>query len=872
MALPVDDTHIPSWRRWRWVVFAAVAAVAILALGLAWKFLWPHSGPAQDAAIVEATAQARASREAGIELEAQLRKNPNAGEVRLAVARLLLDRGDPRSAAIEAQKALKAGVAPAQALPVRVHALIRGGDAKAATAEMTALPDNADTRRLRGDLQLLQGDWAAAQTAYRSALVLDARNVPALLGLAEALERTADVAGAKAQLDAAVAAAPKNAEAQVARGLWQLAHDRPVVARATLREAARLAGDAGKLQQAAAAWVGIADIDFAAGNVAAANVDASVLMRLLPGTAAAELRRARADLLLGKPAAAEERLRRLLRQSPDNDQAQLYLGVASKALGKPEAARMYLAAAANSTRTEVPARRLLGRMLLAAGQADDAVRLVNESEGGTDGDLLALGGRASLLTGDTEAALDYFRRSVAAAPQDVLRQLDLARAFLSAGKAQDALQVLDAVKVPAAQEPERLVLRTAALVQTGQREAASAGMQALAAARPQDVDAQWLAARGFVLAGNPSGARTAVLRVTQLSPQDASAFTALGLLSLATRDLAGAQQALDRALQLEPKKAEALFARANLAALRDDVAGTEQWLVKAAAAAPKALPPRMALVRLALARGDLAGAEKRLKELHGAAPANLAAVDMLEAQWLEQKGDRGAAIDMWEKLAEANPQSAEIQGRLAAALVRAGKLVEAKARVKQAVAADGGNVAVLTASGDLAMRNGDARAASEAYGRALALAPGRDLAVRQFAALRAQRAPQADQPLRDWLQRRPTDLTVRLALASSLEEGGKNTEAMAELQRVLQQKPGHPGASNNLAWLKLQAGDAAAAVALAKVAVAAAPKQFEFVDTYATALAKAGRSAEAKALLEQGQTAQPGDKRYTERLAALGLR
>jgi tetratricopeptide (TPR) repeat protein len=872
MALPVDTTHIPSWQRWRWVVFGAAGLAAVLALGLAWKFLLPHSGPQQDPAIVEAIAQARASREAAIALEEQLRKNPNAAELRLEVARLLLDRGDPRGAAIEAQKALKAGMSPLQALPVRVHALIRSGDAKAAIAEMTALTDGADTRRLQGDLRLLQGDWAAAQAAYRAALALEAGNVAALLGLAEALERTGDVAGAKVQLAAALQAAPQSPEAQVALGTWQLVHASPTLARATLREAARVAGEAGKLQQAGAAWIGIADIDFAAGNVPAADVGAGVLMRLLPGTEAAELRRARADLLLGKPAAAEERLRRLLRKSPDNDQVQLYLGVASKALGKPEAARMYLAAAANSTRTEVPARRMLGRMLLAAGQADDAVRLVDENDSKADSDLLALGGRASLLTGDTDAALDYFRRSVAAAPNDVRRKLDLARAFLSAGQAQQALGVLDATKVAAAQEPERLVLRTAALVQAGQRDAAKAGMQALAASRPDDADAQWLAARGFVLTGDPVAARAAVLRVTQLSPQDAGGFTALGLLSLATRDLAGATRALDRALQLAPAKPEALYARANLAAVRDDAAGTEEWLVKTVAAAPKSLPPRIALVRLAMARGDLAGAQKRLKELRGVAPANMVAVDMLEAQWLEQKGDRTAALAAWQRLAEGNPQSAEIQAQLTATLVRAGKLVEAKARLKQAMAADGTDVAVLKAAGDLAMRNGDARAASEAYGRALAQAPTRDLAVRQFAALRAQRSPQAEQPLRDWLQRRPADITVRLALANSLEEAGNNPQAIAELERVLKDKPRHPGASNNLAWLKLQSGDAAGAIVLAKVAVDAAPRQFEFVDTYATALAKAGRTAEAKALLQQAQTVKPVDRRYGERLTALGLR
>ena len=88
MALPVDDTHIPSWQRWRWAVFGVAGIAGVLALALAWKFLVPHAGPEQDVAIVEAAAQARASREAGIAVEEKLRKTPNAGDLRLALAGL----------------------------------------------------------------------------------------------------------------------------------------------------------------------------------------------------------------------------------------------------------------------------------------------------------------------------------------------------------------------------------------------------------------------------------------------------------------------------------------------------------------------------------------------------------------------------------------------------------------------------------------------------------------------------------------------------------------------------------------------------------------------------------------------------------------
>ena len=869
MALPTDTTHIPSWRRWRWVVWSGGALVLLLGLGLLWKFVLPQRGASQDPAIVEAIAQARASREAGIELEAELRKTPGDVALRLSLARLLLDRGDPFSAAIEAQKALKTGAAPAEVLPVRVQALVRSGNLKQAEMELAGLGNTTEAHRLRGEMALARGEWAAAQQAFRQALALSPAHLPSLLGLAEAQERSGDGPGAKASIDRALKADPRAAEARVALGVWQTYHADRRVARATLLEAARLAGESGKLQQAAAAWVLVTDMDFAAADARAADVGASVLMRLMPGVEAAEVRRARADLLLGKPASAEERLRRFLRQNPESAEAKLYLGLASRALGKPEAARMYLASAANSPQTEQSARRVLGRMLLANGQAEDVVRLVGEAENQADSDLMSLGGRASLLTGDTEGALAYFRRSAAAAPQDVQRQLDLARALLDTGKTVEALALIERLELPTAQEPERQVLRTAALVQAGKLDDARAAMRTLAANRPSDPDAQWLAARGFVLAGDPAGARDALRRVTTLTPKDAAAFTALGLLEVAAGDLAGAERSLQQSLALAPRKPQALFARAHLAVLRDDAAAATSLLEQVVLAAPQALAPRRALVRLALAQRDVALAGKRLKELREVAPANAVAVDLLEARWTALKGDDRAALVAWQRLAEGNPRDAGVQAGLADALLRAGRLAEARKRVRQALEVDPANAAALTAAGDLAMRGRDFRAATEAYDKATTVAPTRDLAVRQFAAARAQGARDADQALRRWLERRPGDITVRLALAGSLEEVGKLPEAMAELQRVLKERPGHPGASNNLAWLKLRTGDVQGALPLAKAAVDAAPAQFEFVDTYASTLARAGRKEEARRLLLAAQSAQPRDARYAKSLADL---
>ncbi len=869
MALPVDTTLLPSWRHWRWVMLGAAAALMVLGAGLAWKFLWPHAGPQQDPAIVEVAAQVRAAREAGITVQQQLKDDPGSAAHRLTLAQLLLDRGDLHGALLEADKAVKAGATPLSARDIRLEAMMRRGDPVPLLAELPALGAGTEADRWRGDALMLKHDWAGAATAYRAALSKDGQSLQARLGLAQALDLAGDVNAAHEQLTTALAQSPQAPEGVLALGVWQARHDTRETARATLRTAASLSGAAGHLQDAASAWALIADLDFADGQYLAAEVAANALARLAPGSEVAGVRLARADLMLNRPARAEERLRAVLKSYPDSADAQFYLGAASSLLGKKEAARMYLGAATVLPDTELAARRLLSTLLLHDGEANETLRVVGSAAEQADGELLALGGRASLLAGDTPAALGYFQHGAAAAPADLRRQLDLAAGLLRANQAAAAVTLLEKLTVPAGQLAEWTLLHTTALVRAGRVAEARAALQTLTTQHAGEAKFQWLAARCYTMAGDLTGAAAALQRVVKLTPQDVEGQAALGLLQLVQGQLAAANASLDQALKLDPKRGEALYAKAQIAALRGQSAEVVEWLTKAAAASPQALLPRLALARLALKGKDLTVAKRRVAEARAVAPANSVAIAVLATELLEAEGDLAGALSAWSKLAEGNPRNVDLHIRLAVSLVQADRLEEALARVKRALAIEETNRAALMLEGDLLLKAGDARTAATVYHKAAVGRPSRALAIREFSVLRTLKDDNAVAPLRRWLEHRPRDIEVRLALASSLSEQHQTAESAAQLEEVLRVQPGHPGAANNLAWLRAEAGDLKAALPLARAAYQGGAHQADFADTYASLLLRSGQKTAALRVLREALTLAPDNATLKSRLQAV---
>jgi Flp pilus assembly protein TadD len=103
--------------------------------------------------------------------------------------------------------------------------------------------------------------------------------------------------------------------------------------------------------------------------------------------------------------------------------------------------------------------------------------------------------------------------------------------------------------------------------------------------------------------------------------------------------------------------------------------------------------------------------------------------------------------------------------------------------------------------------------------------------------------------------------------ASVLNDLGERDAALTASEEALKLNSTHPGVLNNHCYILTMKGDAAAALPYCDRAVAAAPDEGAVHHSRATALAAAGRCADAEAALATARRLDPSSATYRETLA-----
>lgn len=155
---------------------------------------------------------------------------------------------------------------------------------------------------------------------------------------------------------------------------------------------------------------------------------------------------------------------------------------------------------------------------------------------------------------------------------------------------------------------------------------------------------------------------------------------------------------------------------------------------------------------------------------------------------------------------------------------------------------------------------GEHAAAANTYQRMWSTAPRAPLALALAQARERAGHPQPVAPLQEWLQRQPRDSTVRLRLASALQQSGEKAAAIQQFQRLVAELPqgqlGRSIALNNLAILYSEVGDARA-LETARQAHAGAGEVPAIQDTYGWLLARNERLDEGLSLLRSAHVSAP---------------
>lgn len=809
-----------------------------------------------------------------------------------------------------------------------------------------AQPDNAEARRLRGELALLMGDYAGAAAELERAQQLGTSVESLAVGLAEAwtiLGRTEEALSLLDSAAGALAADPqywtiraeallraeRPAEAEtaldeadragggprtlVARARLAMARDDFAAAERSLAEAVIAAADdprvlgaradlhvrtdrlveaAADLERAAAiyratsfdalelnALLALAQVQLARNDLDGAEATAARTAELAPGATLTAYFRGLVEYRRGRLDEAAALVQPLVSISPDTVQFRALLGAIHLARGNlGQAEQQFRSILAASPRDPAAVKLLAETHLRQARPAEAlaALRTV-EDTAADDAQIALLSGVASIQSGNTEQGLLYLEQAAALDPANELLRLQLARAYLAAGRDANASDLLGQTFSGGSAQLEAALLRLFTDIRLGDTTAGTAAAEDILREFPGEPRALTAAGVYFQLIGETVRARGLFEQAAALETDGATARMFWAAALVQDGRATEAEQLLADVVAELPRNAQALTALAELRAERGELAEAAELLERAVQEST-AIVPRLALARLHLRQGDVAAAKSDLDVASATAPDNpeVVAVAGLVAL-VEGRNDDAAAL--LERAEAELPDRLGVTLALSRAHVLRGQPQDARALLRRTLERAPRSLPLRLTLGEAELRLGnaaealeianelkvefptqsggylleaDAQIASRRYSAAvdsLGEAFERDsswpVVARLLNAL--QLAGRPEETLRageQWVAANPDHIPGALLVATLFQNAGRREDALRVYESVLEKDEGSLVALNNAAWLT-QELSRPGALGLAERAHRLAPDNAAVLDTLGWILVGQNREQEA---------------------------
>ena len=472
----------------------------------------------------------------------------------------------------------------------------------------------------------------------------------------------------------------------------------------------------------------------------------------------------------------------------------------------------------------------------------DAVLKAATRDGGGNPALQVLAARVALEQGDAARAamlLQAVQRDGAAElPADTAASLRplLAKALMAEGNGAAALETIGSDDPG---DPVSAAVKVRALSLAGNGGPAMALLDKALVRWPQATDLLVLDGLRASAAGNRARADAVGGALAAQAPDDFEAVLFTGQLALSEGRKDDARAIFARANRLRPDHQVPMLALAGLARAAGDSAGERNWLNRARQAAPGDVWIALYLAQLALDAGH-ADEAARLLSPFADKPNGNNALRLLAGLSFAQVGRKEDAINQLNAYVLHGGDDGRARFALAVLLSEKGNVSEAWTVLKPLAMTANAAPAPLQLAARLAAANRDAAAPALAARAAAANRPDPAAAamVDAQAAIRAK----------DWAR------------------------ADAIYARVLAQPgPATAIAYNNAAFVKIELGHAADAVALARKALALAPDDAVTMDTLGLALLRAQTGHdEAVRLLREAARRQPANPEIRAHLAEAG--
>ena len=827
-------------------------------------------------------------------LKSVIQEEPTLARARWMLGAALLDNGEVAAAQIELDRALSLGQPLPDVAPLQARALLAAGKPQAVIAQFgsLALADAQPTAALRtvvAQAHATLGDWPAARDNLAQALRAVPGHEAAMLLSARLASVSGDPAGALKWVDDLLAAHAGSADAWLLKGdLLNRQNAAPETIAQAYRQSLRLRPDH------PAAHAALISMHLARRELPAAHLQFKALQLALPKHPQTLLYEGQLAFVDGNLALARDRFQTLLRGAPDNLVLLQSAAAVALQMGAPAQAEVLLAKGLQLAPDSAATRRLLGRAQLMGGQLAKALATLDPliGKGSTDVDALQLAAQARLLGGEDTAAAALFERARKIKPEDAGLRTAVALSQFARGQTESAIAELRSVAASDSGQGADLALISAEL----RRKSFDGALQAIAALARKQPDAPLapqLRGQVLLLKQDSAGARAAFELAHQRDPAYLPAVLALAGLDLQARQPEQARARLDALIQANPGNSAARLALAEVLARsggsREAVAAL---LAEAIQANPADLASRLALVDHHLATFDakaaLAAAQAALAQF-----PDRSELLVRQGRLQQSLGDHQQAGSTFNRLITLQPRLPEGYLGLAESQATGGDLAGASRSARRALDLAAQSLPARQLAIRLALRQNQPLQAlaitrelqklqpADAAGlvleaeveitrkrwdaallplrKALSLADPAQAPARLHQVLRlAGRATEADAFASQWQREHPADATFLFYLGDQALAQQDLATAELRYQAVLKLKPEHPLSLNNIAWLRLQAGQPGA-LAYAERAVAAAPNLPALLDTLALALAADKQAGKAIELQLRALAMRPAD-------------
>lgn len=359
------------------------------------------------------------------------------------------------------------------------------------------------------------------------------------------------------------------------------------------------------------------------------------------------------------------------------------------------------------------AHGLLGRALLATGQAKEAIeqmqRSLELSPDQTDlrfelenalrqekdfpgagvqlrilKDILPPGdarleyaqGMLSADLGYPEAAVTSFRRALQLNPGSQVVRQDLAAALVRTGKWSEAAEILGPLAMSRPNSFQLAYLNALALQNSQHTKEAEAEARRALALDPNSADTHILLGLTLSSQSRYDEAISELARAAEIAPDSFDAQFYLGRTRYARSDTAGAAAALQKAVSLRPEDSEARFLLGTIFEISGDRDGAIQQYKELQRISPTDARGYLGLGGILGKSGEIEEALAQLRRARELDPSNFEA-NMSLGRMLAKAGKTEESIGFLKEAAKESTESPEVHYQLALSLQRAGRKAEA---------------------------------------------------------------------------------------------------------------------------------------------------------------------------------------------------